>query len=298
MTSSTDNPADHHAIQQQLMIEAGQLRSRHFPWSSDEAWRRERLYRYLYWRDHGEHPSINIVGSWTMQDLEREIARWTDYAKRGLNEDKVLELLSAELADRFGKSWSEALEEGSSALLASVNMPIWNEICGVLLPQALGALRIYNAEKYSKQEAGWSYNYRLNATNQTVSITIYDAGLDDIRNGVEDPRVAEEFKKSWLVMQQRFAVNGDELIADSVQGPTTEVLTNSHGQQVLFGSLYVEVLGPDGIRRAEALSARGFRANILKVRYTRSGICESDLDKHPGLDDINRDLADFVGHFE
>jgi hypothetical protein len=298
MTTSTHNPADRHAMQQQRMLEAGQLRRRLFPRSSDEAWRRERLYRYLYWREHREHPPINLVGSWALPDLEREIARWNDYARRGLTEDEVLELLTADLAEHFGKPWPEALEEGTSALLASVNMPIWNENCGVLLPQALGALRIYHAEQYPTQETGWSYNYGLSATRQTLSITIYDAGFDDIQNGIDDPRVLEEFKKSWLVMQQRFAANTDEVLADSVQGPDAEVLTSSHGQQVLFGSLYVEVLEPDGTRRAEALSARGFRGNILKIRYTRTDINESDPEKHPGLDDVNRDLADFVGHFE
>gem|GEM_PF-3029885 len=280
------------------MVEAGQLRSRLFPWSSDEAWRRERLFRYLYWREHREHPPINLVGSWAPPDLEREIARWNDYAKRSLTEDEVLELLTGELADQFGKSWPEALEEGTSPLLASVNMPIWNESCGVLLPQAFGPLRIYHAEKYPRQEAGWSYNYGLDATRQSLSIILCDAGLDDIEDGIDDPGIVAEFKSSWQFMQQRFEANGDELIPDSAQGPGAERLIDSQGREVLFGSLYVEVVGADGVRRAEALSARGFRRSILKIRYTRSRIDESEEEKHPGLDEVNRDLADFVGHFQ
>jgi len=117
-----DEIGSNREAQDRLISEAGELRRRLFPWASDEAWRRERLYRYLYWRKHREHPPFNLVGSWDRPDLEREISRWQDYERRHLTEEEVFQLLANELEHRYGRSWSEALEEGTSPLLGEVGV--------------------------------------------------------------------------------------------------------------------------------------------------------------------------------
>src|SRR5512147_2366852 len=148
MSSPAEGMEVQREAKRRLMREAGQLRSHLYPLASDEAWRRERLYRYLYWREHREHAPSNLVGAWEVPDLEREIARWNDYARRELDEDAVLELLDRDLSEHYGKSWEAALEEGTSPLLAAVHMPIWHAATGSLIPQALGRLQLFNAERY------------------------------------------------------------------------------------------------------------------------------------------------------
>ena len=43
---------------------------------SDEMWRRERLYRYLYWLKHRENPPFNLIRSWTDPDILVETKLW------------------------------------------------------------------------------------------------------------------------------------------------------------------------------------------------------------------------------
>lgn len=285
-------------IVDQAMVEAGRLRQTHFPLASDEAWRRERLFRYLYSREHREHPPINLVGSWTPEDLDRELQRWRDYVKRDMTEEEVLDVLTLEMEDWYQKSWSEALEEGTSPLLASVAMPVWNASVGVLVPQSLGPLRIVRAESYDDDTSlGCSYNYKSTESGQTLTLTIYSNNLANVRDGVADPRTAEHFYCCIQALAVHFESNGDQQVPDSAQGPGVEVLVDGQGREIAFGSYYVEVRSSAGIVRGEALSIRGFRGGLLKVRYTRRGLRDPDAEKHPGLDTVNRDLANFVGLF-
>lgn len=279
-----------------LMTEVGQLRSSLYPWASDEAWRRERLHRYLHWRAHGEQPSFNLVGSWTAPDLQRELERWQSYQARRLGEDEVLQLLNDELEDRFHRTWQDALEEGTSPLLAKVNMPIWSEETGSLLPQTLGSLRIFAAEEHGCG-LGWSYSYGSPETRQKATLIIFDAGLTNLADGLEDPRLRKQFDAAWIDLLAILQANGDRLVPGTTQGPSGETLIDSQGRQLLFGSVYAEVQDSSGSIRGEALSIRGFRRSFLEVRYTRRGLDRAEEGRHPGLDRINEALADFVGHY-
>lgn len=280
-----------------LMQIAGDMRSRLFPWSADEAWRRERLFRYLYWREHREHPPFNVVGSWEKRDLEREIARWHDLWRRRIDETEALRLLTDELQARFGKSWEDALEEGTSSLLASVHMPVWHEATGTLLPAALGPLLIQHAERFDDPNLGWSYNYGRPETGQRLTVTLYDGGIEDLADGIGDPRLPEAFKLAFETLRQVAEANGCRMRADTLQGPGVERLRDERGREALFASVCVEFERDDGSRCGEALLLRVFRGHFLKVRYTQVRLLPGEAERHPELDAVNADLAEFVGHF-
>jgi len=280
-----------------LMQIAGDMRGRLFPWSWDEAWRRERLFRYLYWREQRQHPPFSVVGSGEKQDLEREIARWHDLWRRRIDETEALRLLTDELQVRYRKSWEEALEEGTSPLLASVGMPVWSEDTGALLPATLGSLRIHHAERFDDPKLGWSYNYGRAEAGQRLTVTLSDDGIEDLADGIADPRLPAAFRLAFETLRQVAQANGHRLLADTLIGPGEERLRDAHGHEAAFASVYVEFEHDDGSRRGEALSMRVFRGHFLKVRYTQDRLPSAGAGLHPGLDAINTDLADFVAHF-
>ena len=43
-----------------------------------EAWRRERLYLYLFWLEHRDRSPFNFVGGWHTADVGDEAARWKE----------------------------------------------------------------------------------------------------------------------------------------------------------------------------------------------------------------------------
>lgn len=290
--------ADRREAQTQLLMQiAGDMRSRLFPWSSDEAWRRERLFRYLHWREHREHPPFNVVGSWERPDLEREVARWQDLWRRRIDETDALRLLTDELQQRYGRSWDEALEEATSPLLASVHMPVWHEATGALLPATLGPLLIHHAERFEEPKLCWSYNYGGPGTGQRLAVALYDDGIEDLVDGIGDPRLAGAFGMAFESLRQVAEANGCRMRADTLHGPGEERLRGTHGGETDFASLYVEFEREDGARCGEALSLRVFRGHFLKVRYTQQRRPSGGADLHPGREAINADLADFVAHF-
>lgn len=281
-----------------LMRQAGELRSRLFPSATDEAWRRERLYRYLYWREHREHCPFTVVGAWHTPDIEREIERWQDYERGGLGEKEVFELLCAELEQRHGKAWQEALEEGTSPLLATVRQPIWHEATGALLPALLGPLPICRADTYpGQQHLGWQYQYDYEGAPQKASLTLYDKGFEGLRDGLGDPRLKAEFEQACRDIRQLAEANGRIFHPDSAVGPVVETLHDPAGREIEFAGAYVEITDKDGVRRGEAISMRVFRANFLKLRYTRFNVNDGDETADQVVDAINSDVADFVGHF-
>lgn len=281
----------------QLMTEAGHLRADFYPWSSDEAWRRERLYRFLYWFERRVHPSTNLVGSWEVADLEIEIRRWQEYVRRDLSEEDVFRLLCLELEQTYQKGWVTALAEGTSPTLARDNFPIWDEGTGTLLPANIGPMFIHNVNSYTERGLGTSYNYGRTTPHQRLTIIIYDMGLEGIANGVDDPEVIKQFKVACADLQRLAQTNGETIVQDSVAGPLIEPLFDPHGRQIDFLAFFVEMIGADGIRRGEFVAVRGFRNHFLKVRYTEHGLEKGDPDSNPDLDQINADLAEFVAHF-
>lgn len=279
-----------------LMGETGKLRSQRFPSASDEAWRRERLFRYLYWREHRDHCPFNLVGAWEIQQIQAELARWQDYQRRDLSEEEVLELICSELEQRHGKTWRQALEEGTSPLLASVGMPVWNEGTGSLLPGSLGPLPICRAESSSdRPDLGWQYHYE--GTLEKVSLAIYDFRMEGLGDGVGDSRLAGHFKMCCQDIARMASANGGVLVPGSAVGPALEVLNDSVGHQIKLVGTYIEVDYANGVRRGEALSMRTFRHHFLKVRYSLYNAADGIESAQPRIDAINADVAEFVGHF-
>jgi hypothetical protein len=280
-----------------LMQIAGDMRSRLFPWSSDEGWRRERLFRYLYWREHREHPRFNLVRSRERVDLEREIARWHDLWRRRIDETEALRLLTDELQACYGRTWEEALEEGTAPLLASVHMPVWHEATGALLPATLGPLLIHHAERFDDPKRGWFYRYGRSETGQRLTVALYDDGVENLADGIGDPRLPGALRLAFETLRQVAEANGCRMRADTLHGPGEERLRDAHGREASFVSVYVEFERDDGSCSGEALSLRVFRGHFLQVRYTQERMPCGEADLHPELAAINADLADFVTHF-
>lgn len=285
-------------LRRKLLEETTQLRTSKYRSVSDEAWRRERLFRFLYWREHRAHAETNLVGSWTLPDLQAEKARWIDYARRNLSDEQVLDALMTEYEGLYGKTWAEALVEGTTPLLASVHMPVWHEATGSLLPNAFGSMIISNAERYDNADFGWSFNYSEPGVAHHVSIVLYDAGLKDLADGVEDPRLKEEFVKSMRHIAQFAAANGETLLPETTQGPVFERLTDAHGTEVEFVGLCVDVDVGEEDRRREAISMRIFRKHFMKVRYSVGFKGDPDELDLSCLEGINADIAGFVAFFQ
>jgi hypothetical protein len=298
MTNSGADPAQEEQLRRKLLEETTRLRTSKYLSVSDEAWRRERLFRYLYWREHRAHAQTNLVGSWTLPDLQAEKARWIDYAQRNLSDEQVLDALMAEYEGLYGKTWAEALVEGTTPLLASVHMPVWHEATGSLLPNALGSMIISNAERHDNADFGWSFYYSEPAVAHHLSIVIYDAGLNDLAEGVEDPRLKEEFVKSTREIAQVAAANGETLLPETTQGPVLERLTDVHGTEVEFVGLCVDVDVGEEDRRREAISMRIFRKHFMKVRYSVSFKGDPDELDLSCLEGINTDIAGYVAFFQ
>jgi len=284
-------------LRRTLLEETTRRRMTSYPAVSDEVWRRERLYRYLYWREHHEHPDTNLVGSWTMPDLQHELARWNDYVRRDLSDEEVFDTLMAELEQRYGKTWVDALAEGTSPLLASVHMPIWSESTGALLPNRLGSMVITGAHRYENPDVGWSYYYGEPGVDHRLSIVLYDDGIKDLSGGTGDPRLKSVFEDSVRVIAELVAANGGTLLEDSFQGPVLETLTDPLGSEVEFVGFCVDVAEPSGTRRREAISVCVFRRHFMKVRYTVSFTGAPDALDLSCLEGINCDLARFVAFF-
>ncbi|MBS1136038.1 MAG: hypothetical protein H6R02_3179, partial [Burkholderiaceae bacterium] len=242
-----------------------------------EAWRRERLYLFLFWLERRDRSPFNFVGGWHSADLGDEAARWKE-ALAGLDHDAALELVDRELSLRFGrelslrfgKTWQQAVLEGASPRLARANLPIWNEATSSLLPAHLGAMTIFRAESYAgKPTLGWSYNYGCSGSSEKVSITLYSRGQTELLDGLSDPRLPNEIGAAWMDVRGKISVSGGHVLDASVLGPGEESLLDRYNRRVVLLSIQGQAVDADQRACFEALCMRVFRGQFLKVRYTR-----------------------------
>ena len=262
-----------------------------------EAWRRERLYLYLYWLANRDRSPFNFVGSWHTADLGDEAARWQE-ALRGLERDAALELVERELALRFGKPWQQAQLEGASPRLAAQNLPVWNAATASLLPAHLGPLALFGAESYTaKPTLGWSYNYGRAGSSEKLSLTLCTGGQVDLRDVPGEPWIREQFDAAWLRVCCKVEAGGGRILEGTVRGPAEDVLLDRYNRKVAFLAMDGQAVDSDQVARFEALCMCGFRDHILKVRYTRRAAPGEVRTVASGLDTVKADLADFVASY-
>jgi hypothetical protein len=267
------------------------------PSAASEAWRRERLYLYLFWLERRDKSPFNFVGGWHTSDMGEEDARWSE-ALQGLDYEAALAIVERELALRFGKSWQDALAEGASPLLATANMPIWNTATASLLPAYLGRLTLFRAESYTGKPAlGWSYNYGRAGSSEKLSLTLYTQGQVGLRDGLSDPQVPGQLGASWLDIRRKVEKGGGRLLEATLRGPMEELLLDRYNRKVAFLAMQGEAVDSDQVARFEAVSMRVFRGHFLKVRYTRRAAPEEARDIAANLDGVKSDLAEFIASF-
>lgn len=261
-----------------------------------EAWRRERLYLFLFWLEHRDRSPFNFVSGWHTAGIGDEAARWTE-ALAGLDHDAALELVERELSLRFGKTWQQAVLEGASPGLAQANLPIWNEATASLLPAHLGTMTIFRAESYTGKPAlGWSYNYGCPGSSEKVSITLYSRGQTGLLDGLSDPRLPNEIGVAWMDVRRKISESGGHVLDASVLGPGEESLLDRYNRRVVLLSMQGQAVGADQMACFEALCMRVFRGQFLKVRYTRRTGPEAGSGRSH-LDAMKADLADFIASY-
>jgi hypothetical protein len=261
-----------------------------------EAWRRERLYLYLFWLEHRDKSPFNFVGGWHTADIGDEVKRWKR-ALRGLDNDAALELVDRELALRFSKPWHDALLEGASPMLAAAHLPVWNAATAALLPAHLGPLSIFRAESYPGRPAlGWSYNYGRPGSNEKLSLTLYHGGETGLRDRLDDPRLQDQVFAAWLDVAKKVRISGGVLEGPTTTQPTTEVLLDRYNREVGLLAVHGHGADSDQVARFEAVCMCVFRAHFLKVRYTRRA-ASGPTDIVSGLAAVKSDLADFIASF-
>jgi len=262
-----------------------------------EAWRRERLYLYLFWLEHRDRSPFNFVGGWHTADLGDEAAQWNE-ALAGLDHDAALELVDRELSLRFGKTWQQAVLEGASPRLAQANLPIWNEATSSLLPAHLGAMTIFRAESYSGKPAlGWSYNYGCPGSSERVSITLYSRGQTGLLDGLADPRLLNEIGAAWRDVRRKISESGGHVVDVSVLGPGEEKLLDRYNRSVALLSMQGQAVDADRMACFEAVCMRVLRGQFLKVRYTRRAGPEAGCTARSHLDAMKAGLADFIASY-
>jgi hypothetical protein len=262
-----------------------------------EAWRRERLYLFLYWLERRDRSPFNFVGGWHTADVGDEAARWKK-ALAGFDHDSALELVQRELSLRFGKNWQQAMLEGISPRLAEAGLPIWNEATSSLLPAHLGTMTIFRAESYAGKPAlGWSYNYGCPGNSEKVSITLYSRGTTGMLDGLSDPRLPDEIAVAWMDVRHKFSESGGHVLDASVHGPGEETVLDRYNRLVGLVSMHGQAVDADQRACFEAVCMRVFRGQFLKVRYTCWAGPEAGRDAVSQLDCLKADLADFIASY-
>lgn len=262
-----------------------------------EAWRRERLYLYLFWLEHRDRSPFNYVGGWHNADIGDELARWRK-TLRGLDGPAALELVDRELSLRFGKTWETAQLEGVSSHLATAHLPVWNAATGSLLPAQLGPLTIFRAESYpGRPGLGWSYTYGRFDSSAKLTLTLYNRGLSASDGELNEPRILEELAAAWRDVSEKIDVSGGTLDRGSIVGPLQESLLDRYNRPVALQTMRCGALDSDTVARVEVICLREFRGHFLKVRYTRRTDEGSADAARQSMDSIKADLADFVASY-
>lgn len=262
----------------------------------DCVWRKERLLRYVYWLEHREHPTSNLVGSWTDDDIRKETQLWRDVRDRSEDPVEAEQIISDLLEKAYGHSYQDAVRIGEAPELAALGLPVWNQETVSLVPSNLGSCLLFKTTDYEASDTGLgrSYSYR-SSDHEDITVYIYRKGYENLRAGIQDPRVASEFRIAASDIQKMEQL-GLWKIQQAI-GPFVETCSSPHDVPVQFLSLGVRLSVKDGAEHSSSLSLTGFRGCFLKIRYTTSVDFVDCPAGQASVAQINTDLADFVAHF-
>lgn len=283
-----------------LMTELRHVRSR-FPLTFDRAWRRERMFRYVYWISTRHQPPFNLVGSWRDEDIRHEIVLWREMAGRGIDDDEVVEEITKRMETLFEMTLEAATAAATFPGLASAGYPIWNDAVGCLLPQELGPLRISATTDYETTAPGQGigYSYRPHETGAgrcRADLYLYTLGEATLGTGIEDPRVLREANRAWSDAITAFA--GWTVPPDRQIGPAVEACRDPHDRECAFIGI-AALMKKDGADEEAwtTLSLTTLNGAFLKVRYTVH-IDEANAARvNDDLARFNSDIASFCCHF-
>jgi hypothetical protein len=279
------------------------LRKARSPFASacDLAWRRERMFRYVYWLSKREHPLFNVVGSWRDEDIVQEIQLWKDIGRRQIDNDQIVEEITHGLESRFAMSLAAAEAAATDSGLAEAGLPIWNSTIGCLLPQTLGSLQIVFTTDYENTTLGQghSYSYRPHepeSRGHRADLYIYTSGQDSLGSGVNDARVVLEEDRAWQGVLA--ALPGWTIPPERQIGPGIEICSDPYDREfALIGVAALMVKNDADVEIWTSLSLTALNDAFLKIRYTvqRSGSNAARINDE--LKHFNSDIASFCCHF-
>ena len=261
---------------------------------SDEMWRRERLYRYLYWLKHRENPPFNLIRSWTDPDILVETKLWQRITETCFTDEDAEAALKVMLQDKFGLTWSEALANGTSLELAANGLPIWNAATGSLLPQSFGSCKIVSAVDHDLTAPGSDvgYSYRNPDAPEMLDLFIYTAGLNGILSGLSDHRLIDEIQRAWVGIKESLRLNNQSL--GDITPPQVEPISSPSGATTELLSGAYSYATEDGRAFYSCISLVGFRGHFAKMRYTVLVEYAQTGEGQAGLNLLNADQAEFI----
>ena len=269
---------------------------RPFPAAYEALWRRERAFRYVYWLEHHEHPPCNLIGSWTAPDMNAEIALWQRMRRECLDDAAVIDLVTGDLEQRFGLSYTSLLERVSHPSLAELGLPVWNQPTESLIPQSLGKWRIAGMTEYPEPALGVSYAYHRPDVDAPLTLCVYDHGLNDLQSGLADPRFARALSVCIEDINTYASINQGE-ITWYVKQPVLELTKSRLGAEIPFASTTWLVTYPDRPQQVGALSLTAFRGHFFKLRITCSKPLADSDEGQRDIGELNLDLAGFLELF-
>ena len=299
MTTGTNHEASLDGWTPALMEQLVGLRSR-YARAYDRLWRDERLLRYVHWLRVQSHPDFNFIGSWLDVDIKAEIELWSHAEQQGLDEEDVIETVRSKLEEHFGFDLTFATTLATDLGLASMGLPIWNELTASLLPHSLGRLKIVSAANYETRTAGRGvgYSYRPADGSARADLYIYSGGERDLGNGTRDPRVLARFAGEWNYLQSHFQPS--QAKAPMLKGPMVVNVCDLMDREFDFLSvLFSAPTETDDVM--SSLSITAFCNAFLKIRFTSPAI-DLEAESVPDtlrelIEPFNSDVAGFCCHF-
>lgn len=265
----------------------------------DVLWRNERLLRYVYWLEHGAHPTFNLVGSWTTDDINAEIELWELLRRQGADLGDAVEIIGAMQVERYGISLEAAIQRGSDPALADRHLPVWDLGTGSLVPQSLGPWLIYRVSNYEAESPclGYGYHYGHPTERSTMSLYLYSSGQTDVAPGARDARVGRQFDQASRHIEMAAAERDCRF--EWLMEPTMMTLQSSRDLPVHEIDRAGVATDAAGVRTWEAVAMTGFRGGFLKVRLTchSEEFWNSEACLQAGQE-VNTAIADFIVHFE
>lgn len=261
----------------------------------DTLYRRERIFKYVYWLENGAKPAFTLIGSWITPDMRTELAMWQSMSKKGFDDIDVVDTVTEDLERRFGLDHAAARVRATDPELARRHLPIWNNAADCLIPQKLGDFHINGMQTYAQLSMGQSYAYRHTIADAKLTLYLCDHGCALIEPGITDPRLQDLLRDTIKIVKDLAKSQGGTV--QQLTEPQVVFIRPPVGIEIPFASTTWELVSADGSRVTEGLSMTGFRDMFLKLRVSGSTVFfDADVGQ-AAVAALNLDLADFVAEF-